>query len=36
MGLPDYFGRNFDALDDCIADLPIPDNRGGSDGVDEI
>jgi len=29
LRLPDYFGRNFDALDECIADLPLTENRGG-------
>jgi len=28
LRLPDYFGRNFDALDECIADLPLTENRG--------
>ena len=26
--LPEWFGRNFDALDDCIADLPLSESRG--------
>jgi hypothetical protein len=30
LRLPDYFGRNFDALDDCLADLPLSENRGGA------
>ncbi len=28
LRLPDYFGRNFDALDECVADLPLTENRG--------
>jgi hypothetical protein len=28
LRLPDYFGRNLDALDDCIRDLPLTENRG--------
>jgi hypothetical protein len=28
LRLPDYFGRNFDALDECIADLPLTENLG--------
>ena len=28
LRLPDYFGRNFDALDDCMTDLPFTENRG--------
>ncbi|MFC7923364.1 barstar family protein [Streptomyces cinereoruber] len=24
LGLPDWFGRNWDALADCLADLPRP------------
>jgi hypothetical protein len=28
LRLPDYFGRNLDALDECIADLPLTENRG--------
>ena len=28
LRLPDYFGRNFDALDECTADLPLTENRG--------
>lgn len=30
LRLPDYFGRNFDALNECIADLPITENRGAA------
>jgi Barstar (barnase inhibitor) len=28
LRLPDYFGRNLDALDDCITDLPLTGNHG--------
>ncbi len=28
LRLPDYFGHNFDALDECIADLRLTENRG--------
>lgn len=28
LRLPDYFGHNFDALDECIADLPLTEKRG--------
>lgn len=28
LRLPDYFGRNFDALDECIADLPLTESHG--------
>lgn len=28
LRLPDYFGRNLDALDECIQDLPLTESRG--------
>jgi hypothetical protein len=28
LRLPEWFGRNFDALDECIADLPLTECRG--------
>ena len=24
LGFPDYYGRNLDALNDCLGDLPVP------------
>ena len=28
LRLPDYFGHNFDALDECLADLPLTESQG--------
>ncbi len=28
LQLPDWWGHNFDAFDDCIADLPLSESRG--------
>jgi len=28
LHLPDWWGHNFDAFDDCIADLPLSESRG--------
>jgi Barstar (barnase inhibitor) len=30
LRLPDYVGRNFDALDECISDLPLTESRGAA------
>lgn len=30
LRLLDYFGHNFDALDECIADLPLTEERGAA------
>lgn len=29
LAFPDYYGRNLDALVDCLRDLPFPDRGGG-------
>lgn len=28
LGFPDYYGRNLDALNDCMRDLEVPDDSG--------
>jgi barstar (barnase inhibitor) len=28
LGFPDYYGRNFNALNDCLRDLAVPDSGG--------
>jgi RNAse (barnase) inhibitor barstar len=28
LGFPDYYGRNPDALNDCLGDIAVPDNGG--------
>lgn len=28
LRFPDYYGRNFDALNDCLTDLSVPDEGG--------
>lgn len=29
LGFPDYYGRNLDAFNDCVGDLPVPVDAGG-------
>ncbi|WP_291079905.1 barstar family protein [Dietzia sp. UBA5065] len=30
LQFPDYFGRNLDALDECLRDLDLPESPGGT------